>query len=81
VELDLRGIEADTIREYLAGLGAVRDGADLMTGAGWQVTLEVGVHRFSHWDLPRVILRFSGEPAVVEGVVRRLRLLTMRGGG
>lgn len=81
MELDLRGIDAATIREYLRGLGAADATADLMTGDGWQVRLQLGVHKFSRWEMPRVLLAFDGDPARVEQVVKKLRLLTMRGGG
>ncbi|HYG57838.1 MAG TPA: hypothetical protein VD902_07210 [Symbiobacteriaceae bacterium] len=81
MELDIRGTEADTIREYLAGMGGVQLTPDHITGEGWEARLTLGVHRLYRWEFPRVVVAFSGEPEAVAAVAGRLRLLAFRGGG
>ncbi|HWI60608.1 MAG TPA: hypothetical protein VNT75_02085 [Symbiobacteriaceae bacterium] len=82
MELDLRGTEADVIRQYLThDMGAVPTGGDRFAGDGWEVTLTLGEHRFYRWVFPRVVVQFDGDPERVKVAYERLRLLAFRGGG
>lgn len=79
MELDLRGTDLSTMKQYLRFLGAV-EGLDRMVGPDWSASLNAGVHRWAGWEFPRVILRFEGNPESLAEVVRRLKIMTMRGG-
>lgn len=81
MDLDLRGTEADTLRQYLTLLGGTVEGPDRVAGPDWSASLTAGTHRFGQWEMPRVIVRFTGNPKSVSEVVRRFRLMAWRGGG
>lgn len=80
VELDLRGTDMSTMKEYLALLGGAEEADDRMAGDGWAVHLTPSIHRFRQWEFPRVILTFEGHPDQVAEVVRQLRVMATRGG-
>lgn len=81
MELDLRGTSAETLRQYLVLLGGTVQAPDRVAGPDWSASLTEGVHRFARWELPRVIVRFSGNPESLSEVVRRFRIMAWRGGG
>lgn len=81
MELDLRGTDADTLRRYLATLGGTVQRPDLVTGPGWSASLTESIHRFAKWELPRVVIRFEGDPETLSELVRRFRVMAWRGGG
>lgn len=80
MQLDLRGTNLETMKEYLGRLGAVEQPDGRFVADGWSVGLLPGIHRFGRWEFPRVVLTFEGDPARLETVVKSLRLWTMRGG-
>lgn len=81
MELDLRGTGIWWIKKYLGDIGGVETAPDLIEGPGWSAALTEGVHRAFRFEVPRVIVRFSGEPAAVAEAYRKLRLMAFRGGG
>lgn len=81
MELDLRGTEAETLIDYLTLLGGTVEAPDRVVGPNWSASLTVGTYTFGHWQMPRVIIRFAGDPDTLTEVVRRFRMMAWRGGG
>lgn len=81
VQLDLRGTDLETMKEYLRLLGGAEQADGRIVGEGWAVGLVPSIHRYRQWEFPRVILTFEGEPDPVAEIIRRLRVMATRGGG
>lgn len=80
MELDLRGTDLATMKDYFQLLGAAEESPNRMVGPGWSASLTEGVHRWAGWEFPRVIIRLEGDPESLAEVTRRLKIMTMRGG-
>lgn len=80
MEADLRGSSLDTIKSYVEALGGVEQPDGSLLGEGWTVRMVASVHRFRQWEFPRVLLTFEGDPDRIAVVMRRLRVMAMRGG-
>jgi hypothetical protein len=81
MELDLRGTPAWQIRGYLIGLGGQEAPDGSLAGPGWTATLTELEHVAFRIVMPRIIVRFAGDPTAVKEVHDRLRLRAIRAGG
>ncbi len=77
MELDVRGAFPWQIRKYLVALGGAEQPDGSWTGPGWSATLTELEYRALGSVFPRVIIRWTGDPAAFE----RLKLRTTRVGG
>jgi hypothetical protein len=76
------GVPVWLMKKYLADMGAEETAENLMTGDGWQATVQKGEPaRIGSLVVGRINVEFSGEPAVLDELVERLHWKTMRGGG
>lgn len=77
MELDVRGAFLWQVRKYMVQLGGKEQPDGSFTGSGWSATLtELEYHAMGS-VFPRVIIQWTGDPAVYE----RLRLRVTRVGG
>lgn len=81
MELDVRGTPAEQIRTYLIGLGGHDQPDGTVAGPGWTAALTEGEHQAFGIAVPRVVVRFNGQPQAVAAVYASLRIRALRAGG
>lgn len=76
------GVPDWLMKKYLADLGATETAAGVMTGNGWQASVQQAEpHRLGSLVVGRIEVEFLGEPDILTGLVEKLHWKTMRGGG